>query len=187
MKPSKCCSGFHQSPKEVDNQTRAPKFPGMCTHWPINLEYLMETLAMIEDSCSVVPVWAFWGYKARQWNCFLSDLNVPMKIRSQDHWVGLLPIGCSHLFINIYKEHRPDKEGSGNPSVGDERKDKTRFLDLDSPALHPANDNTWSFVKRVIEVGTSCIPIPFASSFTNPCRLPMSSGNFFRSEQPERV
>ena len=56
MKPSKCCSGFHQSPKEVDNQTRAPKFPGMCTHWPINLQYLMETLAMIEDSCSVVPV-----------------------------------------------------------------------------------------------------------------------------------
>ena len=48
----------------------------------------------------------------------------------------------SLIHQHIFKEHRPDKEGSGNPSVGDERKDKTRFLDLDSPALHPANDNT---------------------------------------------
>ena len=73
-----------------------------------------------------------------------------MKMRSQDYWVGKLPIGCSHLFINIFKAHRPDKEGSGNPSVGDEPKDKTRFLDLDSPPLHPANDNTW-FAKYVAE------------------------------------
>ena len=110
-----------------------------------------------------------------------------MKIRSQSHWVGLLPIGCSHLFISIFKEHRPDKEGSGNPSVGDERKDKTRFLELDSPALHPANDNTWSFVRRVIEVDASCLPLPFALSFTKHCRLSISSGNFFSSVQPERV
>ena len=43
--------------------------------------------------------------------------------------------------INTLKEYKPEKEGSRNSSVGDEWKEKTIFLDLDSPPLHPANDN----------------------------------------------
>ena len=47
------------------------------------------------------------------------------------------------LKFNSFKEYKPDKRGSRNgSSVGDERKDKTRFNDLDSPPLHPSNDNS---------------------------------------------
>ena len=45
------------------------------------------------------------------------------------------------LIFKFLKEYKPEKEGSHNPSVGDEWKEKTRFLDLDFPPLHLANDN----------------------------------------------
>ncbi|CBI39351.3 unnamed protein product, partial [Vitis vinifera] len=45
------------------------------------------------------------------------------------------------LKFKLFKEYKPERKGSHNPSVGDEWKEKTRFLDLDFPPLHLANDN----------------------------------------------
>ena len=82
------------------------------------------------------------------------------------------------LKFNFFREYRIVKEDSHNPSVGDEHKDKARFLDLDSSPLHPATYNTWSFVKRARWV-------PLAYHFHllwallnivgSPCHLPISS------------
>ena len=44
--------------------------------------------------------------------------------------------------LNTFKECKPNKEGSCNPTVGDEWNEKIRFLDFDSPPLHPTNDNS---------------------------------------------
>ena len=91
------------------------------------------------------------------------------------------------LKFKLSKECKPNKEGSRKYFVGDDQKEKTKFHDIESPPLHPANDNTRRFDKRVIQEGTSCIAVPFALSSTKHCRLPKSSGNFFSSMQPERV
>ena len=91
------------------------------------------------------------------------------------------------LKFKLLKEYKPEKKGSWNDGAGDKRKEKIRFLDLDPPPLHPAKDNAWRFVKRLIEEVTSCMPVPLTLSSAKHCRLPRSSGNFLSSEQPERV
>ena len=49
------------------------------------------------------------------------------------------------LKFNVFKEYKPNREGSRKHSVGDGWKEKTKFLSIDSTTLHPANDNTSRF------------------------------------------
>ena len=54
------------------------------------------------------------------------------------------------LKFKLLRECKPNKEGSRKCFLGnDDQKDKTKFHDIDTPPLHPANDNTLSFDKRV--------------------------------------
>ena len=94
--------------------------------------------------------------------------------------------------FNFLRDLKPEKECSCKPpergiSAGNNWKERSEFLGLDSSPLHPSNDNTSRFYKREIEGGSSFIAVPDASSFSKPCRLPEPSGKLSSFEKPDRI
>ena len=93
------------------------------------------------------------------------------------------------LKFNVFKEYKPNREGSRKHSVGDGWKEKTKFLSLDSTTLHPANDNTSRFFRsdgrrQFLQFwATRESKSPKRCQLTNVCRRLASFLQLFRSNK----